>query len=77
MIDDATVNRIERAVAAAGLPTRIEGLSRDAAIESMRGDKKAQGGTIRFIVLESLGHAAQHTVSNEILDATLAAAGYV
>ena len=77
LIDDITVKRIERAVAGAGLPTRIEGLSREAAIDSMRGDKKSHAGTIRFIVLEGIGRAAQRTVTDEVLDATLVAAGYV
>jgi len=70
------VETIETAVAAARLPTRIEGLSRAAALESMRGDKKAEAGEIRFIVLERIGRAVQRTVPPVALQATLAAGGY-
>ncbi|MEF9943295.1 MAG: 3-dehydroquinate synthase [Burkholderiaceae bacterium] len=73
----ADVSRVERIVAAAGLPVRIEGLSMLAAIESMRGDKKSEGGAIRFIVLESLGRAIQRTVPEDRLVQTLRAGGYV
>ena len=76
LIARADVEAIERVVAAARLPTRIEGLSRVAAIESMRGDKKAEAGEIRFIVLERIGRAIQRSVPPEVLDATLAAGGY-
>jgi 3-dehydroquinate synthase len=72
--DDVEI--VERAVAAAGLPTRIDGLSRSAAVESMRGDKKAEAGEIRFILLERIGRAVQRTVPPAALDATLAAGGY-
>lgn len=76
-LDHADVARVEAVVAAAGLPVRIEGLSATAAIEAMRGDKKSEGGAIRFIVLERLGRAAQRTVPPELLEQTLAAGGYV
>jgi len=77
LIDAAEVGRIEQAVASAQLPVRIPGLARSAAIERMRGDKKAQGGQIRFIVLERIGRATQRSVPDEVLDATLSAGGYV
>jgi 3-dehydroquinate synthase len=77
LIDTDAVARIERAVAAARLPTRITGLSRVAAVQAMRGDKKAERGQIRFIVLEAIGRAARRAVPDEVLDATLAAGGYV
>jgi 3-dehydroquinate synthase len=76
LIARADVETIETAVAAARLPTRIEGLSRAAALESMRGDKKAEAGEIRFIVLERIGRAVQRTVPPMVLQATLAAGGY-
>jgi 3-dehydroquinate synthase len=76
LISRGDVETIERAVAAARLPTRIDGLSRAAALESMRGDKKAEAGEIRFIVLERIGRAVQRTVPAAALDATLAAGGY-
>jgi 3-dehydroquinate synthase len=76
LLGDAEVARIEAAVAAAGLPTRIEGLSHEAAMASMRGDKKAEGGQVGFIVLERIGRAVQRAVPDELVRATLAAGGY-
>jgi len=76
LISRADVEAVETAVAAARLPTRIGGLSRAAALESMRGDKKAEAGEIRFIVLEQIGRAVQRAVPADALDATLAAGGY-
>jgi 3-dehydroquinate synthase len=68
---------IEAAVHAAGLPTRIDGLSAQAAVQSMRGDKKAEAGAIRFVLLERIGRALQRTVPDGALQDTLAAGGYV
>jgi 3-dehydroquinate synthase len=76
LIDQADVEAIEAAIAAARLPTRIEGLDRAAAIESMRGDKKAEAGAIGFVVLERIGRAIQRTVPSEALAATLTAGGF-
>ena len=76
LISRGDVETIERAVAAARLPTRIDGLSRAAALDSMRGDKKAEAGEIRFIVLERIGCTIQRAVPAAALDATLAAGGY-
>lgn len=68
--------RIEAAVGAARLPVRIPGLSARAALTSMRGDKKAESGRIRFVLLERLGKAIQRTVPDAALAETLAAGGY-
>lgn len=68
--------RVRSAVAAARLPVRIEGLSHQAALAAMAGDKKAEAGRIRFIVLERIGRAIQRTVPAEALDETLRAGGY-
>jgi 3-dehydroquinate synthase len=77
LIGGEDVRRIEAAVAAARLPTRIEGLARGAALTAMAGDKKAEAGQIRFILLERIGRAIQRTVPAAALDATLRAGGYV
>ena len=77
LIDATAVRRVERAVASARLPVRIPGLERSAAIERMRGDKKAHAGEIRFIVLERIGRATQRSVPDDVLAATLTAGGYV
>jgi 3-dehydroquinate synthase len=76
LIGRGDVEAIESAVAAARLPVRIEGLDRAAAVASMRGDKKAEAGEIRFIVLERIGRAIQRPVPPAALEATLAAGGY-
>ena len=67
---------VESAVRAAGLPTRIAGLSARAATESMRGDKKSEAGSIRFVLLDRIGHAVQRTVPASALGETLAAGGF-
>jgi 3-dehydroquinate synthase len=77
MVGADAVETIAAAVQAAGLPARIAGLSTDAAIEAMRGDKKTERGALRFILLERIGRAVQRTVADEQLRATLAAGGYL
>lgn len=77
LLHDSDVNRITDAVARAGLPTRIEGLSASEAIEYMRGDKKAQAGEIRFVVLEKIGKASVRTVPMPVVMRTLTAHGFV
>lgn len=77
LLDARAVRRIEDVVRATQLPTRIAGLSKAAAIAAMRGDKKAEAGRIRFVLLDRIGRALQREVSDDLLDATLAAGGYV
>lgn len=76
LVEAGDVARVERAVAAAGLPTRIEGFARTTALATMRGDKKAAAGQIRFVLLARIGQAIQREVPPEALDATLVAGGY-
>jgi 3-dehydroquinate synthase len=71
------VARVASAVAAAGLPRRIPGLSISAALQSMAGDKKAEAGRVRFVLLEQLGRAVQRTVEPRHVEATLRSGGYV
>ncbi len=42
----------------------------------MKGDKKAEAGAVRFILLERIGRAVQRTVPEEDLAATLRAGGF-
>jgi 3-dehydroquinate synthase len=77
LIDHADVRRIERVVQAAGLPTRIGGLAKSAAVAAMRGDKKSEAGRIKFVLLERIGRAVQREVPEELLDATLSGGGYI
>ncbi len=77
LIDEGEAQRVVAAVAAAGLPTRIAGLSRAAALQAMAGDKKAHAGEIRFVLLARIGCAIQRTAPEQALEATLADGGYI
>ncbi|MGH6611352.1 MAG: 3-dehydroquinate synthase [Burkholderiaceae bacterium] len=68
--------QIRDAVTRAGLPTRVDGLSADVAIETMRGDKKADAGETRFIVLDRIGKASQRAVPQPALINALRAGGF-
>ena len=60
LVSRAWVARLERLVAAAGLPVRAPVLGPDNAaryLELMRVDKKAEGGQIRFVVVDEAGQA--------------------
>ena len=70
------VQTISNAVTGAGLPTRVEGLSASTAVETMRGDKKAHAGEVRFIVLDRIGKASQRTVPHDIVLSVLCASGF-
>ena len=76
LIGEREVHTVEHAVALAGLPPRIDGLSADEALKSMRGDKKAEGGAVRYIVLERLGRAVQRPVADALVRETLLAGGF-
>ena len=59
LIDAAFARRVEALVARAGLPVRgPASLAPARYLELMRVDKKAQGGDIRFVLLDGEGHAA-------------------
>jgi 3-dehydroquinate synthase len=76
LIGREDVAHVQDVVARARLPVRIAGLSHAAALQAMAGDKKAEAGQIRFVVLERIGRAIQRTVPAQALDDTLAAGGY-
>ena len=71
------VKVIETAVKRAGLPTHVDGLSALSAIEVMRGDKKAEAGQVRFIVLDRIGRATQRAVPQPSVLQALTARGFV
>jgi 3-dehydroquinate synthase len=58
LIDTAYVERIRRLVQRCGLPVRGPALGPDRYLELMRLDKKAEGGEIRFVVIEAPGRAS-------------------
>jgi 3-dehydroquinate synthase len=76
MIGERDVETVAHAVKLAGLPPRIEALDADDAIRSMRGDKKAEAGAVRYIVLERIGRAVQRAVPEPVVRETLRAGGF-
>jgi 3-dehydroquinate synthase len=61
-VDEAFARRIEALVARAGLPVRgPASLSPQRYLELMRVDKKAQGGDIRFVLLDGESHGRVRT----------------
>jgi 3-dehydroquinate synthase len=58
LIDAAEVGRVDAAISAHGLPTRLaDPLPVDALMNAMQHDKKVRAGRLRFVVLERLGNA--------------------
>jgi 3-dehydroquinate synthase len=58
-LPNADIARVDRTVAAHGLPVRLrEPLQRGALMAAMQHDKKVRTGQLRFIVLNRLGEAA-------------------
>jgi 3-dehydroquinate synthase len=51
------VVRVQRLIARTGLPTHIDAVSPESALEYMRIDKKVQSGRIRLILLRKIGDA--------------------
>jgi shikimate kinase/3-dehydroquinate synthase len=72
-IDGATLERIRKLVAAAGLPVKAPDLGIDRWLELMEVDKKNEGGAIKFILIKPLGTAIVTTAPHEALLATIAA----
>jgi 3-dehydroquinate synthase len=56
-ISSEDVTRVARLVERTNLPTHIEGVSPDTALDHMRIDKKVQAGRIRLVLLRKLGDA--------------------
>ncbi len=57
LLDRGSAQRLEALVTAAGLPTRAPDLGVSRYLELMGHDKKAEGGHIRYVLLERLGQA--------------------
>jgi 3-dehydroquinate synthase len=77
MIGPDACEAVSAAVARAGLPVRIAGISRAAAFEAMRADKKAVAGKIDFVLLERIGQAVRRKVDDALVEQTLADGGFV
>ena len=72
LIEPAHARRINALVGAAGLPLRAPDLGANAYLDLMRLDKKAAGGSLRFVVLEAPGRAALRVVEPALVAATIA-----
>jgi len=53
----AEVDRVRRLIERADLPTRIDGVSPEVALDHMRIDKKVRGGRIRLVLMGKIGDA--------------------
>ena len=71
LIDAAYVQRLTRLVERAGLPVVGPALGPGRYLELMRVDKKAEGGTIRFVVIEAPGRAAVRAAPDELVAAVI------
>jgi 3-dehydroquinate synthase len=66
------VERVRTLLERAGLPTRIDAVQPESALELMRIDKKVQGGRIRLVLLRKIGDAFMTAdYSADALDRTL------
>ncbi len=73
LIDAATVERVRKLIAAAGLPVKAPDLGVAKWLEAMEVDKKNEGGAIKFILMNPLGSSKISNAPHELLLATLAA----
>lgn len=74
LVPAAFVDRLRLLCTRAGLPVRAPHLGgAERWIELMRVDKKAEGGELRFVVIEAPGRAAVRAVPEAMLRETLAA----
>jgi 3-dehydroquinate synthase len=67
--------RLAALIAAAGLPVRAPALGVSRFMDLMRLDKKAEGGEIRFVVIETLGHAGVRPAPDALVAEVIAAHG--
>ena len=75
LIDAGAAQRVREAVAAAGLPVRAPRWPFERWVELMSVDKKAERGTPKFVLLESIGQAVVRRAPDDALRATIEAAG--
>lgn len=73
LVDAAYAARLTRIIKRARLPVRGPDIGADRYLELMRVDKKAEGGEIRFVVIEAPGRAAVRPVSEPMVRDVIAA----
>jgi 3-dehydroquinate synthase len=71
LIAPTYADRLTRLIRAAGLPTKGPDLGVDRYLHLMRHDKKAEGGEIRFVVIEAPGRAAVRAAPDEMVKQVL------
>ena len=71
LIAPAYALRLKSVISAAGLPVRGPPLGPRRYIELMRGDKKAEGGAMRFVVIESPGCAGVRAVPEALVTSVI------
>jgi len=74
-ITQADADRLTRIIHAMHLPTTAPKFGADRYIELMQVDKKAEGGQIRYVLLEQIGKAYIATAPHEAVIETLLATG--
>jgi len=67
LVDAAFVDRVQSLIARAGLPIRGPRLGAERYLELMRVDKKAEGGQIRFVVIEAPGRAGVRSAPDPLV----------
>jgi 3-dehydroquinate synthase len=72
LVDEAFVQRVTALIARAGLPIVGPALGADRYLALMGVDKKAEGGQIRFVVIERPGQAAVRSAPDDIVRQVLA-----
>jgi 3-dehydroquinate synthase len=73
LVDEAFVNRLTGLIERAGLPIQGPALGAQRYLELMRVDKKAEGGEIRFVVIDGPGRAAMRPAPDALVREVLAA----
>jgi len=73
LADAALLPRLTRLIERAGLPTQAPRMPVERWLELMRVDKKAEGGEIRFVLIEGLGRAGVHAAPDDLVGAVIAA----
>lgn len=66
-VDAAFAQRLQRLIAASGLPTQAPAMPGQRWLELMRLDKKAEAGEIRFVLLEAPGRAGVRAASDALV----------
>jgi len=77
LLSEAEASRLKKIIEALHLPTQPPKLGVDRFMELMSVDKKAEGGEVRYILLNGLGQSKIQTVDDDLVIQTLIANGVV